>query len=74
MGNSENKLVSRLLPRKTIRVNASEWNVRLCGGYLFNRKQKISFAGFIINFRVAPIHRETVLDSKHTSLSFIGAH
>lgn len=54
--------------------NASQWNVLLCGRYLFNRNQKIAFAGFIINFRVAPIHRELMLDGKLTSLSFMGAH
>lgn len=44
----------------------------LCGGYLLNRKQKISPAGFIINFRVAPIHRKMMLDSTHKSLFYEG--
>lgn len=41
-------------------LHASDWNVLLCGPDLFNRKQKIPFAVFIINFSVAQIPRERV--------------
>lgn len=58
--------------QERICVNASEWNVLLGGGDLFNRKQKISFAGFIINFGLAPIQRDDARQQTHIAAFYRG--